>query len=147
MYSRPLVAFDGSELSRRALTTGIELARRLGITLRTIIVDEGIPPSIAAGAFATSDARVVQDAVAREASWSSTLVEEAKSAALAQGVSIQIEVARGHAVEAIGEAVERHGCDLLIVGLRHHPGLLERLTSRTAQSLTERVGCSVLGVR
>jgi nucleotide-binding universal stress UspA family protein len=67
--------------------------------------------------------------------------------ASAAGVEMVAEWVAGDEITSIVDAVLTHHCDLLIVGLRRHPGLLDRLISKTAQTLTERAPCSVLGVR
>lgn len=143
MYKHLLVVFGDSEIARRALATAIELARRLSVSLRVLVVDGSIPTPIMVSAFSTSDARVMEDAMAGEDRRNSALAQEAQAAADAAGVTVDIEVVQGDEVAMIGEAVERCGCDLLIIGLRPHPGLVERLT----RGVTDRVRCSVLAVR
>lgn len=147
MFSRPLVAFDGSDPSRHALEKAIELAALLHVPLRLITVYEGLPDHIQVEAIATSDASVVEEVAQREDAAKAALLGDCHSRATSLGVELITETRTGDAVSAIVEAVDQHRCDLLIVGLRHHPGLIERLTSRTAQTLTERASCSVLGVR
>jgi nucleotide-binding universal stress UspA family protein len=143
MYKHLLVVFGDSELARRALATAIELARRLSVPLRVLVVDGSIPTPIMASAFSTSDPRVVEDAMAGEDRRNSALAQEAQTAADAAGVAVDIEVVQGDEVALIGDAVERCGCDLLILGLQSRPGLVERLT----RGVTDRVRCSVLAVR
>lgn len=147
MFRRPLVAFDGSDPSRRALEKAIELAALFDVPLRLITVYEGLPDHIHVEAIAASDATVIEEVEQREEAARATMLRDCRSQATALGVELIAETIDGDAVDTIVDAVDRHGCDLLIVGLRRHPGLIERLTSRTAQTLTERAGCSVLGVR
>lgn len=144
MYKDLLLAFNGTDLARRALATAVELAKRLGVVLRVVVIDESIPTPVFGAAFTASDARVVEDAMAIEDRRNSTLAREVQVAADAAGVRVEIEVVQGDEVAAIGDAVERHGCDLLIVGLRPRPGFVERLTQGTA---ADRAPCSVLAVR
>lgn len=147
MFKNPIVAFDGSEPSRRALEAGIELAAALGVGLTVVVVEEGAAPTLQVEALAATDVRVVQEIAEAENDWRRRLVDQARALVEAANVSVMVETVSGDEVGAIADAVRRHACDLLIVGLRHHSGLLERLVPHTAQSLTERVPCSVLGVR
>lgn len=147
MFKRPIVAFDGSEPSLRALNAGIEFAALIGEPLRVVIVEEGLPPHIQLEALASTDARVVEDVERQSAAYVEGLVGQVETLASVAGVTAYPDAVAGNEVDAIVDAVRRHACDLLIVGLRHHPGLLERLVPQTARTLTERVSCSVLGVR
>lgn len=147
MFKHPIAAFDGSEPSLRALRMGVELATLARTPLRVVIVEEGVSGAMQVELLASADAAVVEAAAERDEEWRSRLLGQALTLGQAAGLSVVAEVIAGDEVTAIVEAVRRHGCDLLVVGLRHHPGLVERLVPQTAQSLTERVDCSVLGVR
>jgi len=142
-----MVAFDGSERSRRALKVGIGLASRFDNKLHTITVIEGSPDYVLAGAYGPIDPALVGEMVAERESQHQGLVNEARSLAFDADVEIHSEIVVGAAVESIVQAVTQHGCDLLIIGLNQHPGLLAALTSHTGYDVTERAPCSVLGIR
>jgi nucleotide-binding universal stress UspA family protein len=142
-----LVAFDGSAPSRRALRTGIALASSLNTALHTITVVEGCPDYIVVGAYAPLSAGAVGDMVSAREAQQESLIREAKQLAFDAGVELHTEIVAGTAVESIVRAVNQHGCDLLIIGLHHHPGLISKLTSHTAYDVAEAAPCSVLGVR
>jgi len=147
VFERMMVAIDGSERSRRALKAGIGLASRLNNKLHTITVIEGSPDYVVAGAYTPIDPALVGEMVVERESQHQGLVNEARLLAFNAGVAIQTEIVVGTAVESIVQAVKQHGCDLLIIGLNQHPGLIAALTSHTGYDVTERAPCSVLGIR
>ncbi len=147
MFNRLIVAFDGSEPSRRALAVGLELGKRLQMPVHTITVIEGIPEYVTAAAYEPIDPSVVQLLVDQRDAATTSLIDEVRRLGSEAGVEIVPEAVVADEVNGIVDAIRKHCCDLLIVGLRHHPGLIDRLTAHTTQSLTERAPCSVLGVR
>ena len=147
MIQNPIVAFDGSEPSLRALRAGLDLASCMKLPLRLITVIEGLPSYITAEACGGADATVIQELSLQQSDYGDRLLAEAQELAKTAGVELVGEAVAGDEIETIVAAVQRHRCDLLIVGLRHHPGLVDRLISRTTQTLTERSPCSVLSVR
>lgn len=142
-----MAAFDGSGRSRRALKEAIDLAAKLDKPLFVLNVVEGMPHGLTAITYAPSDEAVVEQAIAQSDQAVNSLLQEAHALAAESGITITAEAVVGDEVEAIVEAVNRHGCDLLVVGLRRHPGLLERLAPSTGKSLSEKAPCSILGVR
>lgn len=147
MYERLMVAFDGSARSRRALMEAIGLAARHNVELFTVTVVEGLPDYVAAATYAPVDPGTLHEKVAERQSECLALADEAIRLASDAGVRAHAGIATGNAVEAIVEAVRRHGCDLLIIGLNRHPGLVSALLSHTGFDVTEHAPCSVLGVR
>lgn len=147
MFCRLIVAFDGSEPSRRALKAGAELAAKLGKPLFTVTVIEGVPDYITASAYAPIDGTVIEAITEQQNAYIRQLLDEVRSVAAEAGADVTAEAVVGREVDAIIDAVRAHECDLLVVGLRAHPGLVDRLTARTTASLTERAPCSILGVR
>ena len=142
-----MAAFDGSDLSRRALIEAIDLSAKLDSPLFVLNVVERVRPELAAVTYAPSDEAVVEQAVAQSDLAVNALLQEAHERAAAAGITITTESVVGNEVDAIVDAVNRHRCDLLVVGLRRHPGLLERIAPGTGSSLTARAPCSILGVR
>jgi len=147
MFERILVAYDGSEPSLRALKAGVELAAKFGQPLRAITVVESVPNYVTAGAYAPIDPAVIQQIEDQQKGYTMRLLTEATEIASAAGVDLTTEAVAGDEVELIVDAVIRHRADLLVVGLRHHPGLMDRLVSHTVHNIAEKAPCSVLGVR
>jgi len=147
MYERLMVAFNGSAPSRRALEEAIGLASRHKAELYTITIVEGLPNYVIAEGYAPIDPSIVAEMATETEREHVALIDEAKRLASDAGVQIHAEIVTGNVVESIVQAVRDHGCDLLIIGLGRHPGLISSLVSHTGYDVTERAPCSVLGVR
>lgn len=141
------MAFDGSEPSRRALRIAAELASKLEVPIRTITVIEDFPAYVTTSQYGLIDSQTVEALEEQREAFTKELLAEVSEVGGEFGVLIEAEAQMGNAVDSIVDAVAKYGCGLLVMGLRRHPGLVERLTSHTARDLTERAPCSVLAVR
>ena len=146
MYERLLVAFDGSQRSWRALREGIGLAARHKVELFAVTVLDRLPDYVVAEACAPVEVGVVGDMAAARNAELEALTAEAVNLALQDGVHLHAEVVAGRIVDSIVQAVRNHGCDLLIIGLSQHSGLISLLLSHTLFSVAEHAPCSVLAV-
>jgi len=121
MYIRSiLVAWDGSEPSRRALALAEGLAGQYAARLLVVTVLEPIP--IPAGALIPVSPFPTQDDVERT---QQELTQLAKDL-LARGRSIETEVAVGQAAEKIRELADRFDVSMIVAG-RSGKGALARL--------------------
>jgi nucleotide-binding universal stress UspA family protein len=137
MYQKILIAFDGSEGSRRALQAAIELAARCGAELHSISIEEDLPQYVATvGEF--EEVKQQKDAFFEKINQEA--VEEAESA----GIPLIPHVLAGHEVEAIVEFCGEGGFDMLVVGFMGHSRIFERVWGSTSQTLTRLAPCSVL---
>jgi nucleotide-binding universal stress UspA family protein len=144
MFNKILVAFDESPESGRALLTGIHLAKTLNAELKTVSVQEKLPPY--AGYI---DAEVPggttllrQQAV----DYYRDLQTRAQQAAQREGVILTSELVEGDEVQAIVECVQRNQSDLLVLGLHMHSSLFSRLWNHTTHDLSQQLTSSILGV-
>ena len=139
MFDKLLVANDGSQGGERAFQCALELAKRLGVALEMICVDElqRHPARIEEVEETRADASNLFDTVAINANI------EAKS----QGVALKTHVVVGHPVPAIAEFAERGGYDLLIVGFMGHSALYNRMIGSTTDRLVEIAPCKVMVAR
>lgn len=148
MYRRIIVAYDGSENSKRALFEAIDLSAKLGAELLSISAEFSVTVPNSVPGFGPTEPDLPSlnsDSVAEELTG---LAAEAKSTAALKGISLTpIGISGEDAVEAILDAISENKCDLLVIGLRQHVGLLDRMLNRTQEHLEERAPCSVLGVR
>lgn len=115
MYKRILVPVDGSELTERAMTASIELARQLGAAI-TGFVAEPLPP-VPAGP--RSLARLEDETREHEAM---TLAHAqqvlSRFAAMAQEAGVPFEGCHDQVPRvdrAIIDAAESHGCDMIVM--------------------------------
>ncbi len=139
MIRRMLVADDGSKGGEKAFAYALALAKRLGVGLQMVCVEEAprFPASI----------DEVTEVLADEGSQFDKVVAAATAQAAAQVVAFQPHVVIGHPVAAIVEFIQRGGYDLLVVGYMGHSALYNRIIGSTTDRLVELAPCQVLVVK
>jgi nucleotide-binding universal stress UspA family protein len=139
MFQKMLVANDGSPCGERALKEALELAKRLGLGLAMICVEElpRFPASIDEVEEAQADAEGIFDEI----------VATARALARSHGVAFEAHVIAGHPVPSIVDFVKNRGYDLLIVGFMGHTALYNRLIGSTTDRLVEHAPCRVMVVK
>ena len=137
MFTKILVAYDGSDGARAALRIGIDLARALGAELESISVEEHLPH------YAATIGEV-QDAKERIDAYFRTLTKDARDQALLAGVELQTVIRQGHEVESIVTYAREGRFALRLPGYHGHSRIFERVMGSTAQSLVRLSPCSVL---
>ena len=138
MYSRILVAVDGSETSRHALKHAIELARSLSAKLRIVHVVEmswlPIAPEIAIDAEAITAARRSEGekivAAARETAREAGFESEA--------VLIETETPTEHVAEALAREAVHWAADVVVLGTHGRRGVERLLLGSVAEQITRR---------
>ena len=144
MFRRILVPTDGSEITHKAVETGIALAKSLGAELFTISVKEPFPYS-AISEMQPTPPQEFYDAQERIAAGRVAHVVEASQAA---GVAC-----RGHTVEALHpwEAIIDHAkqteCDLLVMASHGRRGVSALLLGSETQRVLTHTTLPVLVVR
>lgn len=139
MYSKILIANDGSAGAARALNAAIELARRLHTPLHMVCVEE-LPR------FPTSVDEIVEEEAEAKKMFDEVILASRKQAKAAH-VKLETHVIPGHAVSSIVEFVERESFDLLVIGFMGHSALYNRLIGGTTDRLVELAPCQVLVVK
>jgi nucleotide-binding universal stress UspA family protein len=139
-FRKILVAYDGSEGSRRALQAGIDLARRLDAELYTISVMEHLP-HYAATVGEVKEAQAEFEAFFRE------LTKRARDMAALHGVTLETIVKPGHEVETIVTYARDNGFDLLVIGFVGHSNIWGRIMGSTTQNISRLAPCSVMIVK
>jgi nucleotide-binding universal stress UspA family protein len=139
MYTRILVANDGSAGGQKALTAAIELARRMSAKLHMVTVEElpRFPASI--------------DEVAEEKDEANhrfrPVIDAAKTEAAAKAMAIETHLVPGHVADAVIGLVKQLNIDLLVVGFMGHSQLYERVIGGTTDRLVRLAPCGVLVVK
>jgi nucleotide-binding universal stress UspA family protein len=139
MFSKILIANDGSEGAARALSAAIKLAKEQGADLHMISVEElpRFPASI--------------DEVIEEKTEANHVYEGVMSRAVAQaqaaGIKLTAHVAVGHPVSSIVEFVQQHGFRLLVIGYMGHSALYNRIIGSTTDRLVDYAPCDVLVIK
>ena len=133
MFTRIVVANDGSEGGFKALASGCDLAKRYGAALHMISVEElpDFPASI-------------DEVVEIKADEYHEALEHSRATAAAAGVALDAEVLAGHAAALVVERVKALNADLLVVGFMGHSALYERIIGGTTDRLVRLAPCPVL---
>ncbi|MBC7293125.1 MAG: universal stress protein [Thermoleophilia bacterium] len=140
MYKKILVANDGSEHAKLAVSKAIGLAKCFSADLHMICVEEHLPH------YAATVGEVLEEK-AEEDRYFARIVREAKAQAAAEGVQLHALVTPGHEVETIVKYLGDNGFDLLVIGFMGHSRVFGRIMGSTASTLTRLAPCSVLVVK
>ncbi len=135
MYKNILIATDGSELSERAVESGIGLARTLGAKVTAVTVTVPIT------AYMTSEAAVMMDAEVyeeRTAAMAARCLEHVADLAGREGVDhTEVRAESNIIYQGIIDAAAKHGCDLIVMASHGHTGISALvLGSETTKVLT-----------
>jgi nucleotide-binding universal stress UspA family protein len=137
MFTKILVAYDGSDGAKRALLAGIDLAKRHSAELHSIAVVEKLPH------FAATVGEV-QEALRELTARYEWISQEAARVAKQEGVELHTRVQPGHEVEAVVTHARDGKFDLLVIGFSGHSHAFGRVMGGTAQNLTRLAPCAVL---
>ena len=140
MFQKILVAYDGSDGSKKALRTGIELAKRLEVDLYSISVAEGLP-------YFAATVGEVEEVKNDVEAFFKKITKEAWDEAALQGVNLHPTVLPGHEVETIITFAKEGRFDLLIVGFVGHSNVFGRIMGGTTQNLSRLSPCTVMIVK
>ena len=137
MYQRILVATDGSELSKKAVSSAIELAALAGAELVALKVVPHYPQSYFEGGLALQAEEIGRV----EKQWADdgqAVVDTVQEAALVRGVKTQAITVKSDLVsDAIIAAASHHHCDLIVMASHGRRGIKRLLLgSETQQVLT-----------
>jgi nucleotide-binding universal stress UspA family protein len=140
-FRRILVATDFAESAERALTCGVQLARRHGAELILLHVYMDLPayPEITAGqveAIYEEQRRWIEDALERRA-----------RAARAEGLLARAVLKTGPAASTIAETAADEDADLIVVGTHGRSGLDRLIVGSVAERVVRLASCPVLVVK
>jgi nucleotide-binding universal stress UspA family protein len=140
VYKKILVAFDGSEGSRKALERAVKLTYCFEAELHSISVEVDLPHYVATiGEF--DEVKLQKDAYFEQ------LNKEAVTLAAAGGVKLTTHLLAGHAVDTICSFCEEGGFDLIVVGFTGHSRIYERIWGGTSRNIARFAPCAVLIVK
>jgi len=140
MFQKILIANDGSPGAKKALRAAIDLAKRYGVDLYSISVEEDLPK------YAATVGEVIE-AQMKKSEYFRKINEEAKAEAAREGVVLHSDVLPGHEVGTIVTYVQERGFDLLVIGFMGHSSVFGRIWGSTSQNLTRLVPCTVMVVK
>ena len=147
MYQRILVATDGSNLSRKAVSSAIALAALTGAELVALKVISRYPQSYFEGGMALA----VADVARVEKQWAESgqaVVDAVQKAALAKGVPVKAITAKSDLVsDAIIAAAKKHKCDLIVMASHGRRGIKRLLLGSETQLVLTHSHIPVLVLR
>ncbi|GAB3358284.1 MULTISPECIES: universal stress protein [Giesbergeria] len=147
MYQHILIATDGSELSDKAVQSGLSLAALAGASVIALKVVPRYPRSYFEGGLPVD----AQDIERIEKQWDEAahaLVNKIKADGEAQGVTVQSVIAKSDLVaEAIIAAAKKHECDLIVMASHGRKGIQRMLLGSETQHVLTHSHIPVLVLR
>ncbi|MDR3451973.1 MAG: universal stress protein [Rhodoferax sp.] len=147
MYQRILVATDGSPLSKKAVSSAIELAGLMGAELVALKVVPRYPQSYFEGSLP-----VAAEEMARiEKQWAEegqAVVDAVKTSALASNVKVNAVTSKSDLVaEAVIAAAKKYKCDLIVMASHGRRGIKRLLLGSETQHVLTHSHIPVLILR
>jgi nucleotide-binding universal stress UspA family protein len=141
VFKKILLAFDGSEASKRAGAVAVELASQFEGELRVVSVIEGLART----------AQGTMDGVDEQVEEMTRRFDLAQQAVVAmadqRNVCLDREVVPGHAVETVLQIAEKEEVDAIVVGSHGHSSFLRRIMGGTGSQIVHHARCTVIVVR
>jgi len=139
LFKRVLLCHDGTEVGRRALKQGAELAIAVRAEVHVLILppEDRVSPSVI-GASLGHACLVHEDDEYR------TMLSQSIERLKLRGVSAYGHLARGNAIEQITSMSNSIGADLVVVGQYPNTGVRRWWSGPERASLAESVNCAVL---
>lgn len=141
-FRRILVPLDFSSHSDAALALAIELAREHGAEIHLVHAYE--LPTAVTMAYGVAIPQAVWDGVQEAAL---ERLEAGRKKVEAEGVKATTHLATGPAADAILQAAETFGADLIVMGTRGLTGLKHVLLGSVAERTIRHAPCPVLTVK
>ncbi len=139
MFSKILIANDGSDGAFKALSTALRLAKPFAAELHMICVEELplMPASID---------EIIEERDEYEHRYQ-RVIERAVALATLQDVVLTPHVLPGHPVPTIIEFIQSHGIDHLVIGFMGHSAIYDRIIGGKSDRLVRLAPCTVTVVK
>src|SRR2546426_8006975 len=141
MFKKIIVAYDGSEMARRAFAAALDLAKQSRSELHILSVVESLPR------YAETTINDVDEMEEKVARYFGEMQQPAIEEAAKAGVVLITRVRPGHAARALVDYVTEVSGDLLVLGHSGHSSLWGTFLGTTADKVVRHAPCSVLVVR
>jgi len=147
MYKHILIATDGSELSEKAVDSGLALAALAGAQVTALKVVPRYPRSYFDGGVAVESNEIERV----EQQWSEAaqaLLEKIKERGAASGVTVEAAVVKSDLIaEAVITAAKEGSCDLIVMASHGRNGLKRLLLGSETQHVLTHSHIPVLVLR
>lgn len=146
MYDKILMAFDGSEASKRALVEATRMAKLTGAALCVAHVIDAVAP------LGMGLTYVPIELLAAYREDAKKQLEAARADAKAAGVNCETELLEVHSVtDSVADCLRRHashiGAQLVVLGTHGRRGVKRSLLGSVAEEFVREAECPVLLVR
>ncbi|NSL50612.1 universal stress protein [Calidifontibacillus erzurumensis] len=143
MFTKILVAYDGSELAKKALQMAIQFSKKNPNLQIDVIHVYQIPTiAIADGIYTPSAKQALQYYENAE-----KVLEEAKKIAEEQSVNINAVLKEGIFAKNIVDYADEAGCDVILIGSRGLSGLKEMFLGSVSHNVVQKANVPVLIVK
>lgn len=149
MFTKLLIAIDGSDIADKALAAGLELAKGRNATVLVLTATDPVTTGTGAGGFGTLSAGPIlarlEETYASEAA---RLLAHARTMAAGAGMTIDtLHVPRQHPADAILDTARTRGIDTIIMGSHGRRGLGRLILGSQAAEVLARSDIPVLIVK
>jgi nucleotide-binding universal stress UspA family protein len=145
MYKHILIATDGSELAAKAVTAGLELAKRIGAKVTAVSASEPWTTMMVAGDPGAAFPSMEYERAAAENA--ANILRTVCSAAKAAGVACETVQVMNYPAEAIIETANSKGCDLIVMASHGRRGIAKLVMGSQTQQVLNHTDTAVLVVR
>jgi len=135
-----LVAYDGSEPSRKALDKAIEMARCSGAELALLTVTESVCPL----GVTEHECGLMDDILRRQ---TEEILGSIKKDLEVRSVAVKTMVRRGAPAEEIVRAAREESADMIVVGSHGRHGASKLLLGSVSSRVSSLAECSVVIIR
>ncbi len=142
MFKHILMPTDGSEHSERAVERGIELAKLCAAKVTGIHVMQDFRMMMISEGLLPSDLDVGMEE--REREQATSFLAFVERTAAAAGVICETIIAKGRPYDAIVDAANERGCDLIVMTSRNRKGLASLIMGSEANRVLHRASIPVL---
>jgi nucleotide-binding universal stress UspA family protein len=137
MYANILLSTDGSDVAKKGVKHGIDLAKALNAKVTVITVTESLPPIYYGPSSLTPSKEDIASWEAAHKEHASKVLDEARAMAEQSGIPAELlHVSNEHPATAIIETAKSRGCDLIVMA-SHGRDVLRKLLlgSQTSEVL------------
>ena len=142
MYKSVVVGTDGSSTARGAVLTAVALARSMDARLHIVCAHDPGPTAVAM-ASAPGVAVILGDVETAATAHVEQVLEEARAAAVAEGVDVTGHAAVGAPGAALVKVAVEEGADVVVVGNRGMRGV-RRILGSVPNHVAHHAPCAVL---
>jgi len=141
MFRKILLAFDGTEGSKRAFQTALDLAQKFSAEMLVVSVIEDLPR------YAEESLNGVDEMLEQGKLHFAELQGDLVARAGRSGVKTAAFVLPGRVVETVVGVADKEKADLIVLGGEGHSGVFRRVSSLTGVQIAHHASCAVLIMR